>query len=202
MKKQFLTLLIVLAGFLLGGCYPEGAEYTDDLDVVITNYKEAYDFTAKSTYAMPDFIVKITGDLDGSDLPTYIKDIYAIPILARIEQNMESLGYTRVDVGADPELLLFPASWETTTIYYYYDYWYGWYGGWYGWYYPPVYGGSYTTGTMVMTLVDPGVEETTGNPVIQWTGAINGLMTGTYNATRINKAIDQAFTQSPYLRTN
>jgi hypothetical protein len=101
--------------------------------------------------------------------------------------------------------LLAPAAWETTTVFYYYDYWYWWYGGYYpywGWGYPPMSYSSYTTGTLLMTLMDPDVLETSGNPVKQWSGAINGLLTGTYDASRVNAAIDKAFTISPYLKTN
>ena len=88
--------------------------------------------------------------------------------------------------------------------YYYYDYWYWWYGGYYPYwgYYPPVYYSSYTTGTLLMTLIDPDMLETSGNPVKQWSGAINGILTGTYDASRVNAAIDKAFTISPYLKTN
>jgi hypothetical protein len=35
-----------------------------------------------------------------------------------------------------------------------------------------------------------------------WLAAANGLLSGSVDITRVNKAIDQAFTQSPYLKTN
>jgi len=53
-----------------------------------------------------------------------------------------------------------------------------------------------------MTLIDPKELGANGNPVNQWTGAINGILTNSYNATRVNEAIDKAFTISPYLKTN
>jgi hypothetical protein len=207
MKKRTFSLLVVLSVILLGGCYPDGPDYTEELDVVLTHNNPDYDFTAKGTYAMPDNIVKITGNVQEGQDPEYIPSATASQILARIATNMQNLGYTRVDVGADPDLLLTPASWETTTIYYYYDYWYGWYGGYYGgWggYYPPVYASSYTTGTLVMMLIDPDDSELAGNgyPINQWTGALNGILTGKYSASRVNPLIDQAFAQSPYLKTN
>jgi len=62
MKKQFLTLFIILSGLLLWGCYPEGAEYVEDVDVVMTNYNDTYDFTTKGTYAIPDKMVYIEVD--------------------------------------------------------------------------------------------------------------------------------------------
>jgi hypothetical protein len=207
MKKQFLTLLIIFASILLSGCYPEGAEYVEDIDVVISKYNDQFDFTAKKTYAMPDKIVKITGNISEGENPVYLPAGTAAKILAMIDANMSSNGWTKVDISAKPDMLLAPASWETTTIYYYYDYWGWWYGGYYpGWgyggYYPPVYGGSYTTGTLLMTLVDPNVVEGTGNFQIQWAGALNGLLNDTFNSARVQKGIDQAFTQSPYLKIN
>lgn len=35
-----------------------------------------------------------------------------------------------------------------------------------------------------------------------WTAAINGLLSGSYNVNRVTKGVDQAFEQSPYLKTN
>ena len=68
---------------------------------------------------------------------------------------------------------------------------------------PPYYSySSYTTGTLLMTLIDPDVLCADGNPVRQWSGAINGILTNSYNASRVNAAIDKAFTISPYLKTN
>ena len=53
-----------------------------------------------------------------------------------------------------------------------------------------------------MTIVDQTTPSTDGSKRVVWTGAINGLLTGSYSSSRINKAIDQSFTQSPYLKTN
>jgi len=204
MRKKIFSLVGILSGLLLWGCYPHGADYTQDLDLVITHHNPDYNFVAKATYAMPDKIVQITGNLQEGDAPKFIPDVYASQILARIESNMASLGWSRVAVDASPDLMLLPAEWETTTIFYYYDYWYWWWGGYYPSYpyYPPVYGYSYTTGTLLMTLQDPNELSGNGAPVNQWTGALNGVLTGTYSATRINGLIDQAFKQSQYLKTN
>jgi hypothetical protein len=209
MKKRTFLILTVLSGFLLWGCYPGGAEYTEDLDVVLTSYNQDFDFSTVSTYAMPDRIVKITGDVAEGEAPRFIPDASAAQIISRIESNMSALGWERIENLADggidslanPDVVLIPAAWETTTIFYYYDYWYWWYGGYYPGYYPPMYASSYTTGTLMWTLIDDNEISGTGSPVRQWTAAVNGLLTGSFNVTRINKAIDQAFTQSPYLLT-
>jgi len=204
MKKRILSLLGILSALLLWGCYPAGPEYTQDLDIVITHHNPDYDFAVKATYAMPDSIVKITGNIQEGDMPEYIPDVNAEQILGRIESNMTALGWTRVPLDASPDLILLPAAWETTTVYYYYDYWYWWYGAYYPYYpyYPPVYVSSYTTGSLLMTLQDPTQFGGNGNPINQWNGVLNGVLNDSFNATRINGLIDQAFTQSQYLKTN
>jgi hypothetical protein len=204
MRKKIFSFAGILSALLLWGCYPHGPEYTQDLDVVVTHHNPDYDFVAKGTYAMPDKIVKITGNLKEGDQPEFIPDVYATQILARIESNMTALGWAKVGIDASPDLMLLPAAWETTYVYYWYDYWYWWYGGYYPPYpyYPPVYVSSYTTGSLLMTIQDPTQLGGNGNPVNQWTAILNGVLNNSYNATRINGLIDQAFDQSQYLKTN
>ena len=204
-KSRSITAMVMLV-FLLAGCYPQGPEYIEDLDVVITDYEPSYDFGAKGTYALPNRIVKITGDVIEGDEPQFIPDVTATAILTQIKKNMDALGWQQVAYNSTapaPDVLLTPAAWETTTVLYYYDYWYWWYGGYYpywGWGYPSYT--TYSTGTLLMRMVDPDVVQADGLPVIQWAGAINGVLTYSYNATRINTALDRTFAQSPYLKTN
>ncbi|MGB6034828.1 MAG: DUF4136 domain-containing protein [Cryomorphaceae bacterium] len=188
---------------LFWGCYPEGPQYAEELDIVFTIHDQEFPFQSKSTYSMPDSIVKITGDLIGDD--EFIRDIYAQPMLGEIERNMEQRGWTRVSQNADIELL--PAAWSSTTVTvsgYYGSYW-CWYNPYYcggGWYYPYPVTSSYTTGTLVMFMTDPNSQSTDDSRRIVWSAAVNGLLTGDYDASRVNVAIDQVFEQSPYLTTN
>ena len=198
MKKKFVFYLSII--IILGSCYPQGPEYYEDLDVVYTNFDDQFDFSSKGTYSMPDKIVKIEGDLGEGEEPEYVKEPQNSQMLQKMEANMSARGWTRTEDPADADLVLFPAVWTNTTIYYWYDYWcwyYPYYCGW-GWGYPSV--SSYTTGTLVMTLVADGEDYI--EPSRVWTAAANGLLSGAYNTTRVNNAIDQAFEQSPYLRTN
>jgi hypothetical protein len=50
-----------------------------------------------------------------------------------------------------------------------------------------------------MSLVADG--ENYVEPSGVWYAAANGILTGEYNTSRVMKAIDQAFDQSPYLNT-
>jgi hypothetical protein len=205
--KTRLTLMALLAGmFFLWGCYPGGPEYAEEMDVVLSYHNDDYNFASKATYAMPDKIVMLTGSVIEGDDPTFIPDGTAKLILDRIESNMTAMGWQRVDIAdtANIDMLLLPASWEVTTVYYYYDYWGWWYGGYYPyWGYYPYYSySSYSTGTLLMSLIDPKVLSGNGNPVVQWTAALNGILTSTYDVSRVNSGIDKAFDQSPYLKTN
>ena len=204
MKRKISISLVIISMVLITGCYPGGPDYVEEMDVVLATHNKDYNFAAKATYAMPDKIVKITGNLVEGEEPVFIPDAAAQLILDRIEMNMTALGWQKVDVSANPDLLLEPASWETTTVYYWYDYWYWWYGGYYPYwpYYPPVNYSSYTTGTLLMVLIDPDIVGANGNPVNQWAGSVNGILTGALDGTRLTTAIDKAFAISPYLKTN
>jgi hypothetical protein len=197
MKKNVFYLIGIL--FLMVSCYPGEVDSYDELDLVYTNYTETFDFASKGTYSMPDKIVKITGNLADGQEPEYVSATYATVILNNIESNMTALGWSKVDDPANADLTLFPAVWTNTTVVYWYDYWcwyYYYYCG-YGWYYPSY--STYTTGTMVMALVASGEEYV--EPTTVWTAAINGLMSGAYDVTRVTNALNQAFGQSPYLDT-
>ena len=57
---------------------------------------------------------------------------------------------------------------------------------------------------MIITMADPNVDE--DSPINKseaaWVMAANGLFTGNYDISRVTKAIDEAFQQSPYLQLN
>lgn len=201
MKSKFLSLALIAGLTILWGCYPDGAEYYEETDIVYTNYDDGFNFTSKGTFSIPSKIVKITGNLTDGEEPEFVKEPMNTQILQKIESNMTALGYTKTANPEQADLVLFPAVWTNTTVYYYYDYW-CWYNpyycGWgWGWYYPSY--STVTTGTLLMTLVADGDEYVT--PTNVWTAAANGLMSGYYDINRVNKAIDQAFKQSPYLNT-
>ncbi len=196
----------VLTGLFFGGCYPGGADYTSDRDVVYTTYNDEYDFKAYNTYAMPDQIVTDVHMTNGGDtIYEYMKPIYADPILDKIAENMTNYGWTRVDVSENPDMLLTPAGISTTTYFYsyWYDWWYGgWWGGW-GWYYPPYYTvSSITTGSLIMVFANPNLDTPINRSPTEWIGIGNGILTNSGNVGRALDAIDQAYEQSPYLKIN
>jgi hypothetical protein len=181
----------------------------EDLDVVYTTFDKEYDFGGKSTYSMPDQIV-VDVEIDNGDTTyVYMKDIFASDILDAIDDQMTAYGWTKVDPNITiPDVVITPAGIKSTTYFYsyWYDWWYGgWYGGYWGWYYPPYYTvSSYTTGSMILVMADP--SEADNSPIGQspsvWVAVANGLFTGSYNISRVTNGVEQAFAQSPYLKTN
>jgi hypothetical protein len=209
---RWLTILILPA---VAGCYPNGAEYTDELDLVYTNHSKDFDFKSKHTYAIPDSVIKITGDAfndpDGNGKPEFAKPVYATAILSAIKTNMQNYGWQLVSRTSNPDMLIFPSTMVTTNIYYYYDwaYWGWWYGGWYGWYYPgwyyPPYITGYRSGSVFLQLIDHTTAiPSSDNVAVEWNCIVNGLAEGdqTNIAARITNSINQAFVQSPYLKIN
>lgn len=207
-------LAILLLPFI-AGCYPNGAEYTDELDLTYTNYSADFNFKAKHTYAIPDSVIKITGenfdDPDGNGRPQFVKSTYSTTILTALKQNMAAYGWQLVDKNNNPDLLVLPTTTTTTNIYYYYDwgYWDWWYGGWYGWYYPgwyyPPYVTGYRSGSVFVQMVDRSTANSgSDNVAVVWNMIVNGLAEGDQAniSTRITNSIAQGFKQSPYLKIN
>lgn len=206
MKKFTIPLFAML---LLVSCYPSSPTYTQQYDLVATNFNPDYDFGSKSTYSLPDKIVVVTGDkINDPNAPlSYVDGPTATLIFNSINSNMASLGWTKVDLSQTPDVSLMPAAMQTTTTFYYYDWYYYW--GWYypyywGWYYPGYYPAavsSYTTGTILVSMVDPNAITPDQQIPVEWTMLINGLLTGdaSSTSTRINSTINQAFAQSSYL---
>ncbi len=206
MRSKFSSLVFALAsGLALWGCYPDGPEYYEDTDVTFTQYDSEFDFASRQTYALPDRIV-VDVEIDNGDTTyVYMRDVYATPILQTIDANMSEYGWTKVAISANPDVVLTPAAFKNTT--YFYSYWYDWWwGGWYpgwGWYYPPYYTiSSITTGSMVINMADPNIDNPIDRAPVTWMMIGNGLASGSDNINRMIEAIDQAFAQSPYLKTN
>ena len=71
--KLLKMVSIALIAVLLTQCYPEGPTYVDEVDLVLSSYDPAYDFSAKHTFAMPDKIIKVDADLVNGGEPAFVK---------------------------------------------------------------------------------------------------------------------------------
>jgi len=219
---------LILGGAVFNSCYYDYGLEPKDYDLVATFFNDKTDFTKFRTYSMPDTIVHITGDSTQAD-SELIDRKYDKQILQRIGTNLESLGYTKVEVPDDPSSVEPPdvvvlVSALATKNYSVYSWWPGWWGGWggwggWGWYpgYGPGYGPgypwypggttvySYTVGTLSIDMIDPtDTDEQNKRIGVAWIAAINGYLEKSSGVagSRLNELIDQCFTQSPYLKTN
>ncbi|HQQ94254.1 MAG TPA: DUF4136 domain-containing protein [Bacteroidia bacterium] len=200
--------LAVLIG--LSACYPGGAEYVDELDVVGTAYSKQVSFSDHKTYYMSDSIPQVASDNiedpNGDNKPDYISMSTANLITSAINRNLQNYGWSRVTDKTKADVFIMNATMQNTQIYYYYNYWY--YGGYYpyyGWYYPGYYPPTYTTtrtGTLLMQMIDGKEVNGAGKAAGMWVGIINGLLEGSSGSqnARISSSIDQAFKQSPILK--
>ena len=62
MKRLLILLLTGLFAQLVVSCYPEGADIIEDYDVAITNYDKGADFSAFTTFSIPDTVVFFEDD--------------------------------------------------------------------------------------------------------------------------------------------
>ena len=212
MKKVF----VFLAGILLfTSCEkdPDMSELDSDF-TVYTQYDEAANFASASTYYLPDSILTTGSGMKA----VYWKDDNAQSLLAQVASEMALRGYVRTEEKAEADLGLQLTYVESTTQVS------GWVGGsgwgWDSWWYPgfwgPYYGMgwsygfpvsySYSTGSMVMEMVDlrntpADTTEQVQLPVI-WQAVSSGLLSSNahLNLTLVERAIDQAFTQSSYIK--
>ncbi len=213
-KKKLVGLfsLLILSSFVLYSCYPDYGLTTSDYDTVITLFDKDANFK-QPTYAMPDSIVHFVEEGTPEDEIDRSKDAL---ILSTIVSNMTKLGYQRVAVDTTMDAPGFALLVGVTTADNYVTAWYpgwgywggwGWWGGGYpGWGYP---GGSttysYTTGTIFMTMLDPGKDNIIDDNKFGavWLARINGILSSSINTSaRITQRINDAFNQSPYLGAN
>lgn len=210
MKKHYLQLMMGISMMLLWGCYPMENAYVSDYDIVATSYDKEFNFSAHKSYALPDSIVLIDDQTAGNN-PVFVNKATATLILNQIRTNLNAMGWVEEDTTT-ADIILLPSAFKNTTVYYFYDwsYWGWYYPGYYpgyGWGYPgygypyPV-SSSYETGTLMMQMTYRAGIEASSVPVV-WSGIINGLLnsgaSGSVNS-RITTTINQAFTQSPYLK--
>lgn len=204
-------MFLLLLGITLAGCYPQyDPVYSEDLDLVITNHDDKFNFGGIKTYARPDTVRRIDGE-DFNGNIEYANSTLSKSIISSIDRNMQAYGWQLVDKSV-ADVIILPTTTQTTNVYYYYymgywgSYYPGYYPGWgYGWYYPGYYppvATSYKTGSLLMQMTYPKDTGVTGRVTVPWTGLVNGLLEGSTAEiqVRVTNTIDQAFKQSPYLK--
>jgi len=208
-KRSALAMAVLVLGGGVGACYPGEINDVGEADLVVTLYDTTYAFGDVNTYIMPDSIVRI-GEGDEDDIDRDYDD----EILLSVAAELNALGWTRLPDSpvAQPDVAVTISISSSTFTYWVPGGWWG-YWGWYPWYpswgwgccyYPSYpwygYGGSYSTGTLSIVMLDGGPAVGEEIPAV-WAGLMNGLLSSTTSATaaRVDQLIEQTFSQSPYL---
>jgi hypothetical protein len=207
------NLLFVLTISLFVSCYPESELLVDEADIVATRFDEEYfENNNPLTYHMPDTIGVIGGEDEDDQVLTREEMDF---ILDQVRQNLSSYGLTPLDTPFTqnnlPDVILTVENVIVTTVgagclpwygwWGYYPWWPGW--GWGGGYCYPTYAYSYTTGTLLLNMID--VDQSTDEEFFRvWHAGINGLIRSSEQGNQqfVTSTIDQAFDQSPYLSTS
>ncbi len=221
--QYFIYVLIVSIPLVFFSCYQGGIEYYNETDIVMTQYDVAFDFASNKNYFMPDTIYHVVAEGEKDDVDRSYDDA----VLDRIATHMNAAGYTRFESDVIPDSVLVDSANVAITVVVTSSeysgigyipggggYW-GWYPGWgwgggyypgypwypgYGWGYPYTY--SYSTGSLFIEMIEEDEIIHTDEIIpIAWQATINGLLSGSAENTksRVDRAIDQCFEQSPYL---
>lgn len=187
-------LLFAALAFVLYSCFPGDTITAADTDIVATFFDKDANFATKVKYAMPNSIIRLDDNGDPINDPG-VNDQLAIN---RIKSNLDNAGFEQLtnpdSVNVPDVLVIVFANQSTWVSGGCYSSWYSWYYPYYGWCYPVYY--TYDTGSLLIVMLDP-----TESKNALWVAALNGILEDTNAgiADRVNKGIDQAFTQSPYL---
>lgn len=208
MKK---VILISALALLAVACHKEPYPQDNDNEyLVYTAPAKDADFSQYRTFDIADSLL-IIGQ---SAKPEYSQSNNALAIIQAFRTNMENLGYIYTPSNPDADLgiqLTYMIKTERFVQYYNDPYWWldypgywspGYWGDWYGFYYPRPMVYSYSTNALLADMVDLTGEEGNGKSLeIIWSSYIGGPAGPStyYDVQRMKAAVNQAFTQSPYL---
>ncbi len=206
LKRYSKLLLALLFSVALTSCYTDYGLTTEDYDVVLTKYNPEANFASYKTFVMPDSVYHLIGDDEDDTLSRQFDAL----ILSLVAANFERRGYVRVnDVDSADAVVVVSAADQTYSGSIYYPPYWGYPGwGWDWYYYPPYWGDisyyEYNTGSLYIQFAN--IENVDGENILytDWMAIANGLLSSNIVQTqsRLESSINQAFKQSPYLKTN
>ena len=212
MKRKIKMLTMVATVMFMISCatYPGmDSRLAEDL-VDITKYDLGTNFKEFKTFSIVDSVVFIKNGKDS----VRVLDNQTRALLAEITGNMQARGYQLVSrTTGKPDLGINVSAIKVTNVSYYYP---GWYWDYYG-YYDPYYWGypgynywypyyppavsTYSTGTVIIDMLDLKNAPAHNNKLyVVWVAIIRGLLTGYHTEQDVLTNVDQCFTQTPQIR--
>ena len=209
MKTKLLTIF-ALGLIMFSSCSkypPSSIRLTEDL-VIYTKYDVTADFNTYKTFS----VVPKVAYINGKDT-AYLTDANAMALLDQISKNMLKRGFVTATGSTKPDLGINVTAIKNTTTTVYSPGWYWGYPGYYspGWWgypdygygypYYPTYITSYSTGTVLIDMVDLKTP-VDGKVMVKWNAYIRGLLTGDHTKSEVLSSVDQAFKQTPAIQTS
>jgi hypothetical protein len=213
-------ILLPTIGMLSGMTVACGSDDDDIVavptPVVRTVRDPSFNFATLRTFAMPDTVAHL---VPATGTPLVVSREFDRTVLDQVRANLITRGYTQVANPATttPDFLVLVGATAATNYDLFATYnWYPYYSTYSGllWYapgfnsswtlvypfYPTVGVTAYDRGSFLVTIVPT----LTVNPLAQqisaeWAGTATALLDGNVTSTMVQTAIDQMFTQSPYL---
>ena len=197
MKKSFLFLFTIIV-FTNCRKAPDFSELSSQF-IVSTSLDKSADFTSYQTFYISDTVIYI------GDLNIFLVDNNAKQLVQTVKDNLTARGYTFVPKSGNPDLgvTLSVVKDINVVVQSYPGWWYGyyWWYPYYPYYYPWTTVYTYTTGTVIVDMLD--LKHASEDH--QYTGVWNTTALGAVGDdlnTNIQQGIDainQGFEQSPYL---
>jgi len=206
------TFLVILFVSVLFSCRKEPS--TEDLkldQVVATDRDLTANFSGYATYFISDTVSIVAS----ASTDSILTGPMAFQLVNAVKTNMNASGYTfkpraqgLPDLGL--RLTVIKDITRTAVCGGWWDGWYGYYPPWYwgcyycgGYYYPWCTTYTYTIGTSTLYMFDVKNQGTNHNVRALWGATMFGVFSTTNNQTNADlttTAINQAFTQSTYLK--
>jgi len=215
MRRLGRIAFVAIAATVAVSCYYETLTVAET-DLVVTVERPEADYSSLGTYALTDTITDLCS-IDGSNigfggfggLPDTGGDFQCDPlptrfdsvILESIEENMDALGYQRVEADENPDVAIVVGAVVRDEWYYVPGYiWCDPYYYYYCWYPSTGYVYEFSIGSVLINMIDANSDPE--NATSLWFAGLRGLYEQSSEATgaeRIEEMVDRAFEQSPYL---
>ena len=209
MGKTFYFFLVVLSiGAWSCQTEPDSEKLIDQM-VVSTNYDPEADFAAYTTYAIPTDTIGFVSNNSEDTVIVSPESSFPRHVLTALKRKLDERGYTRVTRSDNPDIgvnvmvvndfnlfqeVVYPGSYGYPGSYYSGYYGYGSY-----YYYPYVNTYAYNTGVLIVEIVDLKNRTPDNKVKVVWDAYMGDVYSTIDRLKQSEEAIEQAFTQSPYL---
>ena len=207
--KRILLAVLILSCVISCRKTPDTSQLTNKF-VVITNRDPNANFSSFKTYYISDTVAYIS-NTPGAD--SIIVGAVAASLVNAVKTNMNARHYTPVARTANPDLGLKLTAIKQLNAGVVYPP--GWWGGYWGYpgycywgcyppYYPYPVAYAYNVGDVILEMIDVKNSGANHNLTRIWIMEAGGVLSST-SQTNVDlsvSAINQAFTQSPYIQTN